>query len=553
MLSKKKETFRKLVIFTISMGLCLSVIQLGAMSTTNMSSVSDHKTPSCIFKKIDNFAPQRITKNLAPGSSDKVGLLGTDVLIYGSLDEGIICQNPTITTDVAQKVLIGFEVWPNSFTPPDPYFRYSNDDGKTWLPEDGVTGWSLTEQDYDSILPKIDFAGDKGGFGAVLPFGQNNWMTFNFPDISDPEAGDGWTANGWLADVMMEEWHSCDVCGVNSEFAPSVDAFGLAIWTGDTVDGGDNGLWYGWETSEGSEFVVYPDESDPGYDFEADQAVNDVDLSTGMYYQAFYRYDDVGADPLPDGVFLRGVQLDGTDQWVESWTISYHIPNNVQHPDIKADGGNCYLVYETWYGIECLYSNDNGNTFQTSEVAQNGKYPSVTSIGEYVVVSYMRDGDLYTALSDDSGATWIEKPPVNDVSGSVVEQDHGADVSSRHIVWSDNREDDKYLGIYYDQASFPLPIIGIKEISGGFGVKVDIENTGTADATDVQWSIDLEGGLVLLGKHAEGTISTLAVGSSETVKIPFVLGLGKSTLKVTAGSATQEKDCTIILFFVTGL
>ena len=552
MSNEKKGKLRKLVIFAIAMGLCITAIQIGAMSTTNISSASENKTPRCIFKRVDNFQPQRITKNLIPESFDKVGLLGTDVLIYGSKDEGIICQNPTIAADVAQKALIGFEVWPNSFTPPDPYFRYSNDDGKTWLPEDGVTGWSLTEQDYDSILPKIDFAGDKGGFGAVLPFGQNNWMTFNFPDISDPEAGETWLANGWLADVMMEEWHSCDVCGVNSEFAPSVDAFGLAIWTGDTIDGGDNGLWYGWETSEGSEFVVYPDESDPGYDFEADQAVNDVDLSTGMYYQAFYRYDDVGADPLPDGVFLRGVQLDDTDQWVESWTTSYNIPN-VEHPDIKADSGNCYLVYETWYGIECLYSNDNGNTFQTSEVALNGNYPSVTSIDENVVVSFVRDGDLYTALSDDSGATWIEKPPVNDVSGSVVEQDHGADVSSRHIVWSDNREDDKYLGIYYDQASFPVPVIEIESISGGFGVSAVVANVGTADAVDLQWSIDLEGGLILIGKNKEGTIPILAAGNSETVKSGLVFGFGKTTIQVTAGGVTQTAEGTVLGPFLIGI
>jgi len=34
MLSKKKETFGKLVIFAIAMGLCLTAIQIGAMSTT---------------------------------------------------------------------------------------------------------------------------------------------------------------------------------------------------------------------------------------------------------------------------------------------------------------------------------------------------------------------------------------------------------------------------------------------------------------------------------------------------------------------------------------
>jgi len=401
-----------------------------------------------IFKKTDSFQPQRITKSLKPKSFDTVGLLGTDVLIYGNADDNWVCQNPTIADDTAQKALIGFQFAPNIFTQPDPYFRYSNDGGTTWLPEDDANGWALSEQGYDCILPTIDFAGDKGGFGAVLPDGQNNWITINFPDITDPEAEDPWLANGWLADVMMTEWHSCDVCGVNSEYAPAEAALGLAIWTGNTVDDGTNGLWYGWENEAASEFIVFPTETDPGYDFEADQGVNDVDLSTGMYYQAFYRYDDVGADPLPDGVFLRCVQLDGTANWVETWTTSYHIPG-AQHPDIKADGGNSYLVYELDNGVECLYSNDNGDSFQTATITINGRFPSVTAIGEDAIVSYTRDGDLYTSHSDDGGDTWVESAPVNDVSGSAVEQTHCADVSGKHVAWTDNRESDRYLGIYY--------------------------------------------------------------------------------------------------------
>ena len=41
-------------------------------------------------------------------------------------------------------------------------------------------------------------------------------------------------------------------------------------------------------------------------------------------------------------------------------------------------------------------------------------------------------------------------------------------------------------------------------------------NSGTGVATNIQWSIDLEGGLILLGKNAGDTIPTLAAGASET-------------------------------------
>ena len=44
------------------------------------------------------------------------------------------------------------------------------------------------------------------------------------------------------------------MCGVSSEFAPSEDAYGLAVWTGDTIDGGTN-----WSTPVriNDDFVIF--------------------------------------------------------------------------------------------------------------------------------------------------------------------------------------------------------------------------------------------------------------------------------------------------------
>jgi hypothetical protein len=84
-------------------------------------------------------------------------------------------------------------------------------------------------------------------------------------------------------------------------------------------------------------------------------------------------------------------------------------------------------------------------------------------------------------------------------------------------------------------------------------VSAVIENTGTGAATDVHWSLDLEGGMILLGGHNNGTISTLAAGASETVKIPFVLGLGGITIVATADGATKTATGTMLLFLVTGV
>jgi hypothetical protein len=95
------------------------------------------------------------------------------------------------------------------------------------------------------------------------------------------------------------------------------------------------------------------------------------------------------------------------------------------------------------------------------------------------------------------------------------------------------------------------PIIEIGAITGGlFKVSAVIKNTGTADATDVAWSIDLNGGLILVGKATTGTIATLAAGSEVTVSSGFILGFGKTTITVTADTATKDQAATVLLFFI---
>jgi hypothetical protein len=519
-----------------------SVISSNIINDDNVS----NKSKIC-FKRSENFQPKRISKNLNSGMDNKNRILDTDTLIYGGFEESII-QNPTITDNNGQNVLIGFEYWFDWYNFPDPYFRFSNDGGMTWLPENSANGWGLSDAGYSTILPTIDFSGDGGAFGSVLPYGQNNWVTLNFPDIVNPDADDGWVSNGWIADVMMIEWDSVDVCGVNSLYAPSEDSLGIAIWTGDTIDGKDNGIWFGWEIEDGSSFTVYPETY---YDFDADQAVNDIDLSSGKYYQAFLRFNDHSSNPVEDGVFLRSMQLDGTDEWVnDSWNDLLSIPDAF-NPDIKADNGNCYLVYELNGGIKCHYSNDNGVTFNDVNIVDVGQYPSITAIDETVIVVYSRDGNVYNSISEDGGATWIESTEsINDISGSVIEQLHCTDVSNNYIAWTDSRDTEN--SIYFDRAEVAIPIINIESTNGGVGVTTLIKNIGTKDANDIDWSISFDGGVIFGGDNS-GTIDTLAVGESVQIKSKFLMGFGNTDITINVDGLTDSKSGKILLFFVIGL
>ena len=87
----------------------------------------------------------------------------------------------------------------------------------------------------------------------------------------------------------------------------------------------------------------------------------------------------------------------------------------------------------------------------------------------------------------------------------------------------------------------PQPVLEIGTITGGFGVKAVIKNTGTGAATNVDWTIALDGKLVFLGKSSTGTIASIAAAGESSIKSKFILGFGKTNIVV---SATCDEGAT---------
>jgi hypothetical protein len=115
-----------------------------------------------------------------------------------------------------------------------------------------------------------------------------------------------------------------------------------------------------------------------------------------------------------------------------------------------------------------------------------------------------------------------------------------------NVVWPDTNHDVSWL---ITGTSLDIEIT----ILGGFGVSAKIKNNGATALTDVPWTIDLEGGLILVGKTKTGTIENLPAGEEVTVK-SIVLGFGKPTITVTAAADTMKNaTATVLLFFVLGV
>jgi len=102
-------------------------------------------------------------------------------------------------------------------------------------------------------------------------------------------------------------------------------------------------------------------------------------------------------------------------------------------------------------------------------------------------------------------------------------------------------------------------IVEIGNITGGLlGVRAEILNKGTLDVTSLNWSIALDGGLVLLGKTTAGTIASLPAGDSTVIIDKPVLGFGRILITITVEvpdgePVTKTVPALLLFFFVVGI
>ena len=194
-------------------------------------------------------------------------------------------------------------------------------------------------------------------------------------------------------------------------------------------------------------------------------------------------------------------------------------------------------LIETTKLLEDIPSGLNWNEFHFSTLNM--------SIGEtYYIVIEPSGGDY--ELNDTSYLCW---------GGSIID----------HYQYGDAwliQEGSWYLNDWGPPSDYCFKTYGLSQgnadiqinvINGGFRSSAVIINNGTATANDVNWSIDLEGGLIIAGSHTEGIIDELASGASKTIRQTTLYGIGRTTITVTAGDATEQATGFILGPLVLGV
>jgi hypothetical protein len=554
MSNEKKRKLRKLVIFAIAMGLCLTAIQIGAMSTT-------HSSEEFVRKISWNNVPtpeKLVMKESGIPLTSKHMFLPTDVPVVSTEDSEI---HPTLTM-YGDGLLFGGYTRSLSLFETNIDFIYSGDGGSTWEYANGLNP-ELGLLDYLAV----DYMGT--GNAVVVTFqpdpseadGSGQWRII-MTDPLDTETWDGamwdWTSHGY------SDLKNPDIAGYDFNGEGPSWYYGWMIGTiSNSGSGYEDGPTFYFANGEEDGSGWLWSWGDP--ESTSTHSSVDIDRSNGMMYSAWEYYNETtGARDiqLANGLLEDYLAADYGD-WgpYPTWQFLGGSESN-KNPDVAASNGYVYVACQadvTIPGKEdiiCFYSHDGGSTWGVGNVAidsvQNEMYPSIVAYGEGASITYVADGDLYVSHTDDGGVTWDTPEKVNDGTGTASMEYGTAEITtSGHTLWTDTRNGND--DIYYENVGMPSsPMIAIQSVSGGFGVSAVVANVGTAEATDVQWSIDLDGS-VFIGAHKEGTISSLTAGGSETVKAGFVFGLGKATITVTAGGATKTAEGTVLGPFVIGL
>jgi len=279
-----------------------------------------------------------------------------------------------------------------------------------------------------------------------------------------------------------------------------------------------------------------------------------------------------------DGGYIIAGWRESYDGNTDAWLIKTDFEGNVIWEKIFGDNGRDYVrcieqtidggyiaagikdrIYdEPESGKGWLIKTDaDGNKLWEKVFTKGGNegfYAVQQTIDEgYVMTGYAAsvsggDTDIWLVKTDDQGdKVWsktIGEPyPYNDEGRSLQQtSDHGYIILGHNGGW---------LGLWLIKVNEFPAITSIEDVSGGFGMSVTVKNIGGTDASNIAWSIDVNG-TVFVGQHSEGIIPSLPVGE-ETSLHTMIIGFGPATVKIAVDGTQVSATCFILGFLIMGI
>jgi PKD repeat protein len=290
-----------------------------------------------------------------------------------------------------------------------------------------------------------------------------------------------------------------------------------------------------------------------------------IDGSTGGFVWNAYvadkpamveRIDDITWDGINDVVvgtlytdnywyFLDGV--DGTT--IQSGPYSSPIDAITTIPDIVGDSSMELIVGGRYGYVTChsgglqtkIIANFSADTTQ-GPAPLTVHFLDESSAENTTINSWKWDFDNDGTIdSNEQNPTWIyEQDGTYTVSLTVSDG-----------VASDTETKENFITV------FPMEnMLTIANISGGLlKITAEIQNPSSMEVTDVNWSISLNGGLILLGKQKSNSFQSIAPRDSVLIADRPIIGIGKVNITITVEApdiqpVTKTANGFVFLFFI---
>jgi len=173
----------------------------------------------------------------------------------------------------------------------------------------------------------------------------------------------------------------------------------------------------------------------------------------------------------------------------------------------------------------------------------------------FSIVSSDLDGhQLYYYVDWDDGSSLEEFGPYN--SSVPFDASHTWDTADDYqiSVIADDTYDESSVGTHDIEMVSKLEIVNITGgiRTGSSSVSAVIKNIGDTPASNIDWSITLEGGIILKGAETNDTITSLGPGEEVTVKSDIIIGFGGFLRPLTITVEAREEGGSSCVGTATG-